>query len=74
MPERGAREHVDHPVNLNDASEEELAEVSDIGPQRARKIVEYRARVGKFRSVEDLENVEGFGKTLASDLRSALTV
>jgi competence protein ComEA len=74
MPEKGAREHVDHKVDLNTASEEELAEVSDIGPQRARKIVEHRERSGKFSSVDDLVEVEGFGETLKDDLRNALTV
>lgn len=74
MPEKGAREHVDHTVNLNKASEQELAEVSDIGSQRAHKIVEYRSAHGEFKSVDDLENVEGFSKTLASDLKDALEV
>jgi competence protein ComEA len=74
MPEKGAREHVDHKVDLNTASEEELAEVSDIGQQRARKIVEYRNRSGKFNSVDDLVKVEGFSATLTDDLRDALTV
>ncbi|MGK4005235.1 helix-hairpin-helix domain-containing protein [Sorangium sp. So ce1036] len=74
MPEKGAREHVTHQVDLNTASEAELAEVSDIGAQRARKIVEYREQRGGFDSVDDLMNVEGFGPTLTDDLRSALTV
>jgi competence protein ComEA len=74
MPEKGAREHATHPVDLNTASENELAEVSDIGPQRARKIIEYRQKRGGFRSVDDLVNVEGFGGTLKDDLRNALTV
>jgi competence protein ComEA len=74
MPEKGAREHATHRVDLNTASEDELAEVSDIGRQRARKIIEYRNKQGGFRSVDDLVNVEGFGQTLKDDLRSALTV
>lgn len=74
MPEKGAREHVDHPVDLNTAPEEELAEVSDIGSQRARKIIEYRNQHGAFSSVDELTKVEGFSTTLKDDLKSALTV
>ncbi len=74
MPEKGAREHVDHKVNLNTASEQELAEVSDIGPSRAKKIIEYRSSHGRFGSVDELEEVEGFGKTLTQDEKGALEV
>lgn len=74
MPEKGAREHASHKVNLNTASEQELSEVSDIGPTRARKIVDYRNEHGRFSSVEDLDNVEGFGKTLTDDEKQALEV
>ncbi len=74
MPEKGAREHVDHKVNLNSASERELSEVSDIGPARARKIVEYRNQHGRFSSVEDLDRVEGFGKRLTDDEKQSLEV
>ncbi len=74
MPEKGAREHVSHKVNLNTASEDELAQVSDIGSARARKIVEYRNEHGRFQSVEDLDQVEGFGKTLTDDEKRSLEV
>lgn len=74
MPEKGAREHVGHKVNLNTASEQELAEVSDIGPSRAKKIIEYRSSHGRFGSVDELEEVEGFGKTLTQDEKGALEV
>ncbi len=74
MPEKGAREHVGHKVNLNTASEEELARVSDIGSARAHKIVEHRNAHGRFGSVDELEEVEGFGKTLTQDEKGALEV
>jgi competence protein ComEA len=74
MPEKGAREHVDHKVNINTADEQELSEVSDIGQARARKIVEYRQQNGRFSSVDELENVQGFGKTLTDDEKRSLEV
>ncbi len=74
MPEKGAREHVSHRVNLNTASEQELSQVSDLGPARARKIVEYRNEHGRFSSPEELEKVEGFGKKLTDDEKRSLDV
>lgn len=49
MPEKGARRHISGQVNLNEASEEELSRVSDIGTERARKIVAYRGEHGPFK-------------------------
>lgn len=74
MPEKGAREHVERPLDINAATEDELARVSDVGRSRARKIVAYREENGPFESVDELCDVEGFGETLKDDLRSALTV
>lgn len=74
MPEHGARRHISGQVNINTADEQELAKVSDIGSARAHKIVEYRNTHGKFASVDDLEQVEGFGKKLTDDEKESLTV
>ncbi len=74
MPEKGARRHIEGKIDLNTADVQELSKVSDIGEQRARKIVEYRNRHGRFSSVDQLQNVEGFDKTLVDDLRVALKV
>lgn len=74
MPDKGAREHVDHPADLNNAFEEELTKDGDIGSQRARKIVDHRSQHGALGSVDELKNVEGFSGTLKDDLRRARTV
>ncbi|MBR4722024.1 MAG: RNA-binding transcriptional accessory protein [Muribaculaceae bacterium] len=49
-------------VNLNTASPHLLAYVAGIGPQLARKIVEYRAQNGDFRSRDDLMKVPRLGE------------
>lgn len=74
MPEKGARRHVQGQVDINTASERELAKVSDIGAVRARKIVEYRNQHGPFKDLDELDKVQGFGKTLTDDEKSELTV
>ncbi len=50
-------------ANLNSATEEELAADPNIGPDLARKIVEYRENVGDFTSYDELKEVEGITDT-----------
>jgi len=49
-------------VNINTASAEQIADtMTGIGESRAKAIVQYRKTNGKFKSVQDLENVDGIG-------------
>src|SRR5262249_52498896 len=48
-------------IDLNTADRTELAQVPGIGPERAKAIEEYRNAKGRFRSVEELQEVSGFG-------------
>lgn len=61
-------------VDINKASEEELAKVSSIGTEGARKIVEYREKNGPFGSVDDLKKVPGFPENLIQDLKVGLKI
>jgi DNA uptake protein ComE-like DNA-binding protein len=54
-------------VDLNTASEQELAEVGGLGSERARRIVESRP----FHNWDDVKKIEGFGDRLTNDLRQA---
>lgn len=50
------------PVNINEASAEELAEVlQGVGPAKAEAIVEYREANGDFTDLDELVNVQGIG-------------
>jgi uncharacterized protein len=49
-------------VELNTASAELLQYVAGVGPQQAKKIVEYRNKNGAFRNRNELLKVSGFGK------------
>lgn len=52
-------------VNINTATQAELATLKTIGPAKAKAIVDYRTANGPFKSVDDLANVKGIkGKTL----------
>jgi competence protein ComEA len=55
-----------NPLDINSATAGELEGLPNIGPKTAERIVAYRTANGRFRSVEELDNVKGIGeKTLA---------
>ncbi len=57
------------PININTATLEELDLIPGIGPVIAQRILDYRAEIGQFTSVEELLDVKGIGeKTLAKML------
>jgi competence protein ComEA len=61
-------------VNLNTASQSELDTLKGVGPVKAKAIMDYRAKNGPFKSVDDLEKVPGFGKKTVDKLRADLMV
>ena len=62
------------PLDLNDASEEELAELPGIGEELARRIVTYREEHGPFMTVEELTEVSGIGQGKLAGLEGRVTV
>ncbi len=49
-------------ININTASAEQIATImTGVGENKAKAIVQYRKSNGKFKSVQDLENVDGIG-------------
>ncbi len=61
-------------VNINTASKAELMSVRGIGEKRAEAIIAYRDQNGPFKSVDDLESVQGVGPAILKDNRDSLTV
>lgn len=61
-------------IDLNRASEEEFERLPGIGPAKARAIVEYRDRVGGFRSIDQISEVKGVGGKNLDRLRPYLTL
>ena len=48
-------------VNINTATQSQLEELPGIGSSKAKAIIEYREKNGKFETIEDLQKVEGIG-------------
>ena len=61
-------------VNVNAATEEELATLPGIGEALASRIVAYRAQHGPFARIEDLDAVSGIGPSLIERIRDLATV
>lgn len=61
-------------INLNTASGPELELLPGIGPALAARILEYRRQHGRFRSIEELDNVKGIGPRTLEKLRPLVTI
>jgi len=61
-------------VNINTATQEEIETLSGIGPVKAKSIVDYRKAHGGFKSVDELENVDGIGAATLNNLRKDVSV
>ena len=61
-------------ININTATLAELDNLPGIGPSTAQKIIEYREKNGKFKKIEDIQNVKGIGETKYEDIKEKITV
>jgi competence protein ComEA len=62
-------------VDLNSADAATLAkELDGIGMARAKAIVEYREKNGRFRSADEILNVKGIGPQVLEQNRSSIQV
>jgi competence protein ComEA len=60
-------------INLNTANVQQLIQtVKGIGKKRAEAIIHYRETHGQFKSVEDLANVRGLGKSFVQSHKTQL--
>lgn len=49
------------PIDLNTATAEQLDLLPGVGPSTAAAILAYRSEQGRFRSVDELQEVRGIG-------------
>lgn len=57
-------------ININTADSKALQSVKGIGKQRAEAIVAYRDDHGRFKSVNDLQNVPGVSSALLGKIKA----
>ena len=61
-------------INLNTASVKELDGLPGIGIVKAGEIVRLREKMGGFRTIEDILNVDGIGEKIFEGIRSKIFV
>lgn len=59
-------------VNINTATIQELDSLPGVGEATANKIVNYREENGKFKSIEEIKNVNGIGEKKYKDLKDVI--
>ena len=60
-------------ININEASVSELENLTGIGKSKAEAIVEYRKKT-KFKTIEEIMNVDGIGESIFASIKENITV
>lgn len=60
-------------ININEASINELQELNGIGKSKAEAIIEYRKKT-RFKSIDEIMNVDGIGESLFASIKEDITV
>ena len=61
-------------ININKASQSELESLPGIGSSIAMKIIEYRESNGKFKSIEEIMNVNGIGESKYNIIKDYISI
>ena len=60
-------------VNINECSKEDLLTLPGIGESKADNIIKYREE-NKFKTIDELKNVNGIGESLFNNIKDKITV
>lgn len=61
-------DHTNQIININTATQTELIRIKGVGPTKAQAIIQYRQQHGPFKTLDDLQQVNGIGpKTIANN-------
>lgn len=64
----------DGKVNLNTATEEDLMNLPGIGQSKAKSIIQYREKKGRFKSVEEIMQIEGIKSGVFNKIKEQIVV
>lgn len=61
-------------VNINSADITQLDSLPGVGEVTAQKIIDYREKNTKFKSIEEIKNVKGIGENKFNDLKDYISI
>jgi competence protein ComEA len=61
-------------VNINTATLEQLDTLPGIGPAIAQRIIDYREKIGGFKSIEQITEVSGIGNATFDKIKDSITI
>ena len=67
-------EPADTRIDINTASLQDLDQIYGVGPVTAQRIIDYRASIGRFSSVDQLLDIDGIGPKTLEKLRPLVKV
>lgn len=59
-------------VRLNSATAEELDKLDGVGPSIAQKIIDYRTKMGGFKTIEEIKLVPGIGDKMFEKIKNEI--
>ena len=68
------QENLSFPIDINQATAQELEGLPGIGPVLAQKIIRERERIGKFSTLEDLLKISGIGKKKLEKIKNMIII
>jgi competence protein ComEA len=61
-------------INLNLASSREFENLPRIGPALAKRIIDYRTKIGGYKSTEEIRDVKGIGNATFKEIKEFLEI
>lgn len=61
-------------ININTANISQLESISGIGESTANKIIQYREKNGRFKTIEEIKNVSGIGELKYENIKDSICV
>ena len=74
IEEKAELDLINDKININSATESELMLLDGIGEKTASKIVQKREEIGKFKSIEQILEVDDVGNGIFRRIKNYITV